>query len=446
MTDKESNQTLPVLNPQGSDTEMLDGLLAETFEYFLKEMNPENGLIRDNTKPGAPASIAASGLAIGVFIVAVERGMLSRKDAAGKALTILRFFNTSHQGREPDATGYHGFYYHFLDMHSGKRAWNCELSTIDTALLMTGVLTALVYFNGSEPDEIEIQVLADALYKKVDWVWSLNKKKTISHGWKPESGFLKYRWDTGYSEAHLVYVLALGSPTFPIEPIGYQAWTATFEWKKIYGYEYVYAGPLFIHQLAQTWLNLKGVQDKYMLEKGIDYFENSRRATYVQRQYAIENPQQFRHYGKNSWGFTASNGPGPAKMKIDGRERRFYDYVARGVPYGIDDGTISPWAVASSLPFAPEIVLDAIRHAIERFNLKSEKWTGFDSSFNATFPEKTKNPNGWVSPWKFALNQGPVILMIENYQSGLLWRLSQQCPYIVKGLRCAGFVGGWLDD
>src|SRR5580698_9075126 len=163
---------------------------------------------------------------------------------------LLRFFNFSHQGPEGDATGYKGFYYHFLDMQTGRRAWQCELSTIDTAIFMAGVLTAANYFTRKEKKENEIRELAEILYRRIDWNWALNGATTISQGWNPESGFLPCRWDTGYSEALILYVLALGSPTFAIDPQGYKEWTSTFEWKKYSGIEYVYAGPLFIHQMS----------------------------------------------------------------------------------------------------------------------------------------------------------------------------------------------------
>ena len=439
------NQLPPIMNPQGTDSEMLDRLRRETFEYFRKEANPVNGLLPDKTQPGSPSSIAAMGMALSVYVVAVERELLSREEAIHRTLTILRFFHASHQGPEPDATGYKGFYYHFIDMHTGHRAWQCELSTIDTAIFMAGVLTAASYFTGKSGAESEIRELADILYRRVDWKWVLNGGATICHGWNPESGFLPYRWSDNYSEAHILYVLALGSPTFPIAPDGYKEWTATFEWKNIYGIEHLYAGPLFIHQMSHLWLDFRGIHDDFNRKTEIDYFENSRRATHVQRQYGIANPLGFSHYHKYGWGLTASDGPGPAIIEIDGVRREFFDYTARGAPFGPDDGTISPWAVVASLPFAPEIVIETVRHAIESLNLKGRSPYGFDASFNATYPDTGRNRHGWVSPWIFGLNQGPIILMIENFQSGLIWKSVSKCPYIVEGLRRAGFRDGWLD-
>src|SRR5580698_4126612 len=190
-----ADKILPVLNPQGTDREMLDGLQRETFDYFLIEVDPVTGLIADKTEPGFPSSIAVVGMGLTVYIAGVEKKFISRKDAIKKTLKILRFFQGCQQGTEPDASGYKGFYYHFLEMNTGKRAWKCELSTIDTTFLIAGALSAAVYFSGDHKDELEIRQLADDLYRRVDWQWALNGGTTITHGWKPESGFLQYRWD-----------------------------------------------------------------------------------------------------------------------------------------------------------------------------------------------------------------------------------------------------------
>jgi hypothetical protein len=444
MSDKK-NTMLPILNPQGTDEEMLNNLQRETFDYFLHEVNSVTGLIADKTQPGFPSSIAVVGMSISAYIIGVEKKFLSRENAVERILKILLFFYNSKQGTENDATGYQGFYYHFLDMQTGKRTWDCELSTIDTTFFIAGVLSAATYFDSDNKNEIELRKLADELYRRINWQWALNNDITLAHGWQPEKGFLPFRWDENYSEALLMYVLALGSPTFPIAVDGYKKWTSTFNLQKIYGTEYLYAGPLFIHQFSHMWIDFRGIMDAFNTKIGFDYFENSKRATYIQRQYAIENPQQFEHYNEFGWGFTASDGPGNIVLDVDGIERVFNDYIARGVPFGPDDGTISPWAVVASLPFAPEIVTDTIRHAIEKLNLKKHRLYGFDASFNPTFPEKTINTNGWVSPWKFGLNQGPIVIMIENYQTELLWTIMKKCPYIITGLVAAGFSGGWLN-
>jgi hypothetical protein len=368
---------------------------------------------------------------------------MKRAAAVERTLTTLRFFWNSRQGPEPDATGHKGFYYHFLNMRTGRRAWQCELSTIDSAFLLAGALTAGVYFDSDASDEREIRSLADQLYRRADWQWAQNGGATVTHGWKPDSGFLKYRW-SGYDEAMLLYVLGMGSPTHPLPESSYTAWISTYRWEYRYGYEYLYAGPLFTHQLSHIWIDFRGIQDAFMRVKGIDYFENSSRATCVQQQYAVDNPLKFAGYGRDCWGITASDGPGAETIKVGGIQRQFFDYAGRGVPYGPDDGSIAPWAVVASLPFAPEIVLPTIDYFINEVKLTAHNPYGFKATFNPTYPIKSSNPCGWVSPWHYGLNQGPIVLMIENYRTDLLWRLMRDCPYIVSGLHRAGFRGGWL--
>ncbi len=369
---------------------------------------------------------------------------MTRTDAVQRTLATLRFFDGSSQGNHPDATGYKGFYYHFLDMRSGKRVWACELSTVDTSFLIAGMLTAAAFFLDDTDDEREIRELADKLYRRVDWQWALNDGLTVSQGWTPESGFLPYRWQ-GYDEAMFLYLLGLGSPTFPLAPQNYAEWTSTFRWRRIYEKDLIYSGPLFTHQISHLWFDLRGLRDEYMRGKGIDYFENSRRATQVQQLYAVDNPHGFRDYSACCWGISASDGPGPDTIEVDGRQRVFFDYLGRGVPDGPDDGTIAPWAVVASLPFAPEIVVPTLDYFVNRVDLKTTDRCGFKATFNPTHPDRSENPFGWVSPWQFGLNQGPIVMMIENYRSGLPWRLMRSCPYAVQGLRRAGFSGGWLD-
>ena len=424
------------------DKDALDQLATlqrESFNYFVDETNPANGLVRDKNAPGWPASIAAVGLALLAYPVAVERAFIARADAVRIVLATLRFLWNSPQGPQADATGHHGFYYHFLDMDTGRRAFKCELSTIDSAFLLAGALGAASYFKLPDPDEQEIGTLADALYRRADWQWAQNKGDTVTMGWK-SGRFLKHRW-TGYNEALLLYILGLGSPTFPLPPESYRAWCATYHWESCYGIAYLHSGSLFTHQLSHIWIDFRGIRDPFMRAKGIDYFENSHRATLVQQRYAIDNPGRFAGYGQHCWGITASDGPGPATLVVDGVKRKFFDYIARGVPCGPDDGTIAPWAVIASLPFAPEIVLPTIAYFAQSPALRCGY--GFKSTFNATYRRKG-SAGEWVSPWHFGIDQGPILLMIENYRSGLPWRLMRDCPYVGAGLRRAGFDGGWL--
>ncbi len=423
-----------------NDAALLDHLQGRTFDYFLDQAHPRTGLVADKTQPGAPASIAATGLALAIYPIGVERGFISRDAALARVLATLRFFLSSVQGTGRDATGHLGFYYHFLDAETGQRAWRSEVSTIDTTFLLAGALTAAGYFDRDSAQEGEVRTAASALYERAEWTSMLNGGEAVSHGWTPERGFIRYRWG-GYSEALLLYVLGLGSPTFPLPATSYDAWLATYRWRRIYGHDLIDAGPLFIHQLSQIWIDSRGIQDAYVSGHGLDYFENSRRATYVQQQYAIRNPRGFDGYGEHCWGITASDGPGPAVRQVQGASRRFFDYAARGVPYGPDDGTIAPWACAASLPFAPEIVLPTLQH-FRALGLEVGPY-GFATTFNRTFPDQTGSP-GWVSPWYIGLNQGPVVMMIENYRSGMLWHLMRRCLPLVQGLRRAGFSGGWL--
>ena len=431
------------MNQSTGNPETLDAIQRETFEYFVHEVNPLNGLIADRNHEGAPASIAAVGLALSAYPVAVERGFIARAAAVERTLTTLRFFRNSPQGNGVEATGYQGFYYHFLDMITGRRVWKCELSTVDTAFLLAGMLTTAVYFANETADEREIRVLADELYRRANWQWAQNGGATVTHGWKSESGFLRYRWQ-GYDEALFLYLLGLGSPTHPLPKESYAAWTSTYQWRKVYDYELLYADPLFTHQVSHQWVDFRGIQDAYMRGKDIDYFENSRRATYVQQQYAIHNPGQFDGYGENVWGISACDGPGPVTRSIKGIKRHFFGYRARGVPDGPDDGTIAPCAVAASLPFVPKIVLPALQ-SFDDLHLRMAHAYGYKCVFNPTFPRESAKGPIWMSPWHLGLNQGPIVLMIENYRSGLLWRLMRQCPYLVSGLRRAGFSGGWLE-
>src|SRR3954467_6769665 len=288
---------------------VLSLLQLSTVLYYLHETNPDNGLVRDKTDPRAPVSIAAVGMALATVPVVVERGVLFRDFAAKITLKRLRYLLACPHGPEPDASGYKGFFYHFLDIETGRRVWNCELSTIDSAFLFAGALTVATYFDGDTPYEIEIRRLGHALYERADWEWMLNGGLTVTHGWRPETGFLPYHWE-GYDEGLLLYLLGLGSPTHPLPPESYAAFCSTYQWKELYGRELLYSGPLFTHQLSHLWIDFRGIRDAVMRGRGSDYFENSRQATYVQQAYAVENPLQFEGYGEHCWGFTACDCPG----------------------------------------------------------------------------------------------------------------------------------------
>ncbi|MEP6781881.1 MAG: glucoamylase family protein [Gemmatimonadaceae bacterium] len=425
---------------QFSDDAMLDALQRAAFQYFLHATNADNGLVADTSRDGSPSSIAVCGFAMSCYPIAVERGWIAREDAVNRTLMLLRFLRDSDQSGSAEATGFKGLYYHFLDMNSGKRVWKSELSLIDSAILLAGALVAREYFTEDSARELELRELVDFLYRRVDWRWSQVHGAAISHGWKPESGFLNYGWE-GYSEAIILYALAMGSPTLPATGNCYKAWTATYQWENLYGHDFLYAGPLFVHQFSHAWIDFRNIRDAFMREKKSDYFENSKRAVLVQQKYCELNPHGFAGYGTNEWGLTACDGPADKMSNVGKHSERLFGYCARGVPYGPDDGTIGGWSALASLPFAPEIAMRAARNMLAEHPEIIQ--TGmYNSSFNATIAQ----PDGgaWVSRGHFGLDQGIVVMMIENYRSGLIWQLMRKCEYVRNGLTAIGFRGGWL--
>ena len=420
---------------------LLERIQRDSFHFFNEYVNRDNGLVADSSAAESPCSIAAVGFALTSYPIAVEHGWMSRADALALTLAALRFFDMAQQDGKLNATGYKGFFFHFLHMTTGERVWESELSVIDTALLLAGMLFAARYFAGSDALEQEVGTRAVTIYRRVDWRWMQNGGAAFALAWTPEKGFLRHRW-IGYSEALVLYVLALGSPTHAVSTAAYTQWLSGYRWKRIYGLSYVYAGPLFIHQFSHLWIDFRGIRDAYMAGKDLDYFENSRRATCVHQEYARRNPKKFRNYHGLCWGLTASDGPGPLHKRIHGRERKFLGYRARGAPYGPDDGTVAPWASIASLPFAPDIVMPTLKYLAAQ-TYDPENAFGFTASFNPTLHPQ-RGDLGWLSPSHFGLNQGPIVLMIENYRNDFVWRLMRDCPYIRRGLERAGFSGGWL--
>ena len=425
---------------ESPDDSLLDRLQRAAFDYFPQAINPANGLVADNSRANSPVSIAVVGFALSSYPVAVERGWLPRPEAVQRSLAALRFFRDSDQSGGLESTGYKGFYYHFLDFHTGARVWRSELSMIDTALLIAGALTTSMYFDSNTAEEVELRKIVEMLFLRIDWQWAQDGGETLRQGWKPECGFLHYGWE-GYNEAIVLYVLALSSPTHPLEGHCYHAWTGTYQWENVYGYDFLYGGPLFMHQFSHAWIDFRGIKDPFMREKRCDYFENSRRATLVQREYAQRNPNEFAGYDEHCWGLTACDGPSDELPDMAGEPRRLFGYAARGVPYGPDDGTIAGWAPLASLPFTPDITLDAVRHMHLRYPQMLPE-SRYASSFNPGLA--SVDHRVWVSPGNFGLDQGIVVMMIENYRTGLIWRLMRDCPHIRTGLRQAGFRGGWL--
>jgi len=422
---------------------LLLNLQREALAYFDRHASPENGLVRDSSAAGASASVAGSGMAMASWVIAAERGHCSRGDAVARTLSALRFLWNAPQSESGKATGFHGFFYHFLDFESGRRAGHSELSTVDSGIAVIGALVARQYFSRDTAAEAEIRQLADSIYRRVDWAWACDASGALSHGWRPGRGFIPYAW-RGYNEALFLYILGLGSPTHPLENRAYGEWTSTYRWKRVYGHDYLYGGPLFVHQLSQSFIDFRGIQDAFMRDRGSDYFENSRRAVAVQREYARRNPGKFAGYSEDCWGITASHGPGPSRRAAHDGGRKFHGYRARGVPFGADDGTLSPWAVAASLPFAPDHVEAALDHFADA-HPEVYGQSGYRCSFNPSFSSGLSGDRQWRSEVWYAIDQGPVAMMIENHFTGLIWRLLYGCPYIRTGLARAGFTGGWLD-
>lgn len=443
------------LPPAPVDSErFLDDLEERTFDFFWDLANPKNGLVPDRHPTPSFSSIAAVGFALSAYPVGVERGWVTREEAAERARTTLRFFAQAPQGTgSAGVTGYRGFFYHFLDMESGHRFERVELSTIDTTLLLAGALTAQAYFDGSGPVEREIRELADRLYRAADWTWAMPKPPLVSHGWSPENGFIPYDWG-GYNEAMLLYVLALGSPTHPIDPAAWEKYTSTYQWGTFHGFEQIGFAPLFGHQYSHAWIDFRGIRDEYLRGKGIDYFENTRRATLAQRRYAIANPGGFAGYGADLWGLSACDGPLDGDVEIEGRKIHFFTYAARGAAHTEirDDGTLTPAAAGASLPFTPAESLAALQAMHRRFGNHLYGRYGFLDAFNPSLTRplpvrhgKVVPGVGWFDTDYLGIDQGVLLLMIENHRSGLIWKLMRSNPHLRRGLERAGFTGGWLE-
>ncbi|HEV8538408.1 MAG TPA: glucoamylase family protein, partial [Bacteroidota bacterium] len=300
-----------VLVAQITTDQLLDTLQHAAFDFFWNEANPSNGLIKDRSASGAPCSIASVGFGLTAICIGVDHGWVARESARDRVLTTLNTFWTGPQGgNESGYTGNYGLYYHFLDMSTSTRTWDSELSTIDTGLLLAGIVFARQYFDGSDSLETQVRALADSIYRRMNWNLMRNGNQGILMGWKPGTGFAGYGQWIGYNEAMIMYILAYGSPTHPItDQYGWQAWTSGYAWQTQYGYSYVNFPPLFGHQYSHCWIDFRNIADAYMRNRGIDYFENSRRATYAQRAYAIANPLGHTGYSDSLWGITASDGP-----------------------------------------------------------------------------------------------------------------------------------------
>ncbi len=440
---------------------MSDPLLVElhkrTFRFFWETTNAANGLARDRFPSPSPSSIAAVGFALTAYPIGIERGFVSRQEARSRVLTTLQFLHDAPQGAAARGTsGYRGFFYHFLNMRDGERDGRCELSTVDTALLLAGVLFCQSYFDGDHPGEEKIRSLAEAIYGRVDWQWAQAHAPAISHGWLPETGFLPYDWK-GYNEAMIVYLLALGSPTYPVEGSAWDAWTSSYDryWSSSFGEPHLAFAPLFGHVFSHVWVDFRAIRDPYMDGRGIDYFENSRRAVHAQRDYAVANPDGWKDYGANVWGWTAVDGPADIEYEVAGKLRAFRRYAARGAAgaEAYDDGTLAPSAAVSAIAFAPEIAKPAIEELHRRYGEHIFSRYGFVDALNPSFDCDVPLALGhcvpglgWVDTDYLGIDQGPILAMLENYQSELVWGTMRKNAHLRRGLTRAGFSGGWLAD
>ncbi|MBI5837869.1 MAG: Tat pathway signal protein [Candidatus Eisenbacteria bacterium] len=433
----------------------LDTLQERTFRFFWDLSDPNTGLTPDRWPTQSFVSVSATGFALTAYPIGVEHGWVDRTAAGMRVLKTLTFFYTARMDTvSAGATGYRGFFYHFLDPKTGHRFRDVELSTIDTALLLAGALFCQSYFDGPDPLESQIRILADSLYHRADFQWALVRAPMLVHGWDPENGFLAYDW-RGYNESMILPILALASPTRPVGREVWNYWDSGCQWGTFEGLGHVGFAPLFGHQFSHVWLDLRGIRDSVMGAHDMDWFENSRRATYAQRSYARRNPQGFRGYGERLWGLTACDGPMDGEAVVDGRKRAFHTYAARGASFRevIDDGTVAPTAAAGSIAFAPEIVVPALMAMRRDYGPHLFRQYGFVDALNPTLRDSAAASQGGVVPgvgWfdsdYLGIDQGPIVAMIENYRTGLVWRTMRRNPHIVRGLRAAGFTGGWLDS
>jgi hypothetical protein len=434
----------------GADDALVDELEHRTFDFFWRTANPANGLVPDRYPTPSFSSIAAVGFGLTAYAIGAERGWVTRAEARDRVVKTLTFFRDAPQGdAAAGVTGYKGFYYHFLDMQTGARYRDVELSSVDTALLLAGALFCREYFDRG--DEAELRQIADALIERADWRWMQARAPGIAMGWRPEDGFLDHDW-IGYNEAMIVILLALGSPTSAVDPAAWTRWSADYDrtFGIAYGQKHLMFPPLFGHQYSQLWVDFRGIRDPYMRAHDLDYFENSRRATLAQQAYAIANPDGWAGYSANVWGLTASDGPGDMTLTIAGKPRTIRGYAARGMA-SYDDGTLAPTAMVSSIAFAPEIVVPGIRALRDRYGAQIYREYGFVDAFNPSFPADAHAATGsvvpgvgWVDVDYLGIDQGPIVGMIENHRSGLVWSTMRKSAYLRRALQRAGFTGGWL--
>ena len=387
------------------DDDFLEELEKANFRFFWEQTHPQTGLVKDRCNVRQPdhsivASIAATGFGLTALCIGQQRGYVSMADARERVILVLRFL----WEKMPN---HRGFFYHFANAQTGERIWDSEISSIDTALLLCGVLTCRQYFRSSQ-----VNRLASDIFNRVEWTWLSEDTSLLPHGWSPENGFLPYRWDY-YSELMMIYLLGLGSSRYPLPYEAWKAWKRmTFEYE---GLRYIgsYA-PLFIHQYSQAWFDFRGKQDEF-----VDYFKNSIIATEVHRRFCIELSKQFPDYSDDLWGITASDSE--------------HGYVVWGGPpeIGPIDGTVVPSAPGGSLPFMPSQTLRVLKNMRSRYGAGSWSQYGFVNAFNPL--------TNWYDTDVIGIDTGITMLMAENLRTGFVWEVFMRNPEAQRGLERAGF-------
>jgi len=395
-------------SPSANDANevFLEELQVRALLFFLEHSDALTGLTRDRapadgTPSKSPASIAATGFALTAFCIGDYRGWISREVTLGRTLKALRFIHDQVENER-------GWLYHYINMETGQRMWSSEASTIDTALFLKGALMAREYLNDPEVTE-----LVNAIYARIDWTWAMNDGATLSHGWRPETGFIINRWDS-YSELLGMYLLGLGAPSNPLPAASWNAWKRSPV--VTYGTRtFIQCAPLFTHQFSHAWFDFRGRRDAHA-----DYWKNSVDATLAQRDWCADNAATYAHWSRNMWGVTASDSA--------------RGYVAWGGPKGSPtkiDGTLVPCAPAGSLPFAPRECLNALYEMRQVGGPSVWRRYGFVDAFNPT--------TGWVASDVIAIDVGITLLMAENLRSGFVWRYFMRAPEVSRGMAMAGF-------
>jgi hypothetical protein len=405
------------------DGAFLDYLQEANFDYFWYAANPANGLVPDHSSAGSDCSIAAVGFGLTAIGIAIDHGWISRDAGAARVLTTLNTFWQGPQGTNTSGDiGYNGWFYHFLDMSTATRSGSSELSSIDTTLLLAGILYDQQFFDGTNAVESNIRTLADHIFNRVNWRWmapDVPGTNGVRMGWQPTTGFSTFGDWIGYDEGMLIYLLGLGATTNALPAACWDYWTSGYVWASFYGESFIEFPPLFGHEYSHCWVDFRHVGDAYMNSERATYFVNSHRAALAQQSYCAANPGGWAGYSSTVWGLTASDDPS--------------GYAAHGAPPAENDnGTIAFTAAGGALAFAPEIALPTLEyfysHGRPRF------WTqyGFVDAYNLSA--------GWYDTEELGIDQGPIVIMAENHKNQNVWQRFMQNPQIQLGLQRAGFV------